>query len=414
MAKIQLAVIFGGRACEHDVSVITAVQAMSAADKNKYDIIPLYICKDGEWYTGEPLFDIKTFEHFSSKIDGVERVLPDITANNGFIFDYPKQKLFAKPRTLAKIDVAMPIFHGMNGEDGTVQGMLELMNVPYTSAGLVGSSVGMDKIAQKMLYKGCGFPILDFLWYTRDAWRGNPDRILDEITEKLGTEIFAKPANLGSSIGITKATSRETLREAMAVAFSYDRRVIVEPAVNKPLEINCSVLGFGDSVESSPCEAPVSWQEFLTFDEKYLASSGNKSSGGMANLRRQIPAPISDDMTKRIQTLSLDIFGALDCKGVVRIDYMITPATNELFVNEINTIPGSLSFYLWEAKGVPFVKLIDRMVEAALDAHKQKNESSFAFESPIIKQFGGVKGKSSGKSGGGKTGGQAGLLKGGA
>ena len=396
--KIGLAVLYGSRTCEHDVSIVSAVQFMHAADKNKYNVIPVYIARDGSWYSGAPLMDIGIYTSFNPKADGIARVLPDITSPTHDLVEYDaRPKLLGGGRKVyASIDVAAPIFHGLNGEDGSIQGLLELMNVPYTSSGLSGSSVGMDKIIMKQMFRGCGFPMLDFVWFTRDAWRADQNAVLDEIEKKIGYACFVKPANLGSSIGINKANDRDALREAMEVAFSFDRRVVVESALNQPVEVNCSVLGFGEDVTASPCEKPVTWKEFLTFEEKYIpggksapgAKDGGSKRGGMADQKREIPAPIGDEMTARVQRLSVDIFRAMDCKGVVRIDYMIDSKDNALYVNEINTIPGSLSFYLWQAAGMPYDQLIDRMVEYAKAAHRQKNESTFGFDSAILASAG--------------------------
>jgi len=390
-----MVVLFGSRSCEHDVSIVSAVQWMAAADPEKYNVIPVYISRDGAWYAGQPLRKLETFRPFKGESEFVLRVLPDLTGGTRSLLAYEdRPRLFGshKPKAVAKIDVAVPIFHGLNGEDGSMQGVLELMNVPYTSSGLVGSAVGMDKIAMKQLFRGCGFPVLTNVWFARGAWDQGPDAILSEIEREIGFPCFVKPANLGSSIGISKARDLETLRHAMEVAFEYDRRVLVEPGVEQPLEINCSAMGFENDVTASVCEMPVSWEDFLTFDEKYIANAkGGK--GGMANLKHQIPAPIGDALTVRIQDLTRDIFRALDCKGVVRVDFLLDRTSEMLYVNEINTIPGSLAFPLWEPMGIPYPKLIDQLVEYAERAHAEKNRASFGFDSTILQSasLGGMK-----------------------
>ncbi|GHU70353.1 D-alanine--D-alanine ligase [Clostridia bacterium] len=415
--KKTMAVLFGSRSVEHDVSIVSAVQWMATADRSKYDIVPVYISHDGSWYTGAPLTELNAYKPFNPSTTGIKRVMPDLTADACTLVERSPEhiKIFTKlsQSVVAKIDVAVPIFHGLNGEDGTVQGVLELMNVPYTSSGLVGSAVGMDKIAMKQLFRGMDFPILDFYWTTREAWTKRHGVIIGEIESQIPYPVFVKPANLGSSIGISKAKTRADLIEALEVAFSYDRRAVVEPAVENPVEINCSALGFDEDVRVSVCEMPVSWQEFLTFEEKYIPgaksgasdkfgsktggalgeASSAKTPGGMANAKRRIPAPISDELTRRIQSLSLDIFRALDCKGVVRIDYIVDSNKDSLYVNEINTIPGSLAYYLWEASGLSYPQLIDHMVELAERAHARKNEAKFGFDSAILKSvsLGGAK-----------------------
>ncbi len=394
MQKLHLAVLFGGRACEHDVSVITALQCMDAIDASQYDIIPVYIARDGSWYTGAPLRSLPFIREFTPNASGITRVYPDVTAGSGALLAIERKKglLLGGGDSLvvaARMDVALLAFHGMNGEDGAVQGLLELMNVPYTSSGLVGSAVGMDKIAMRQLFKGCGFPVLDAVWFTRLEWERDAAEIIGRVESALAYPVYVKPANLGSSIGISRAADREALEEAVQVALSYDRRIIVETGIENPVEVNCSVLGFDQDVEPSILEMPVSWKEFLTFDAKYLGGSkgpkGAPSKGeGMASLSRRIPAPIGDEKTKRIQSLARDIFRVLDCKGVVRIDFMLDE--DSVYVGEINTIPGSLSFYLWEPTGLPYGLLINKLVELAFRAHGEKNRAVFAFESSILRQ----------------------------
>lgn len=387
MEKIRLGVLFGGRACEHDVSIVSALQCMDAVDAAQYDVIPVYISRDGAWYTGQALRRMEFVRDFKPEAAGITRVYPDATAGSGALLAIARKKGLLGGDSLvvaARLDAALLAFHGMNGEDGTVQGLLELMNIPYTSSGVVGSAVGMDKIVMRQLFKGCGLPVLDFEWFDRDGWSRDADAVLDRIEGALKYPMFVKPCNLGSSIGISRATDRDSLREAAEVALSYDRRVLVETGIESPVEVNCSVLGFGEDATPSVCEMPVGWEEFLTFDEKYLRGSKGGKSSGMETLRRQIPAPIGEAMTERIQRMSVEIFRILDCKGVVRIDFMIDGET--LYVGEINTIPGSLSFYLWEPMGMPYGKLVDKLVEMAYRAHAEKNRSVFAFDSNILRQ----------------------------
>lgn len=395
MARIRLAVFFGGRACEHDVSIVSALQCMDSIDTSAYEIIPVYISRDGAWYTGEKLRDLPFLRAFKPDAEGVTRVYPDVTAGSGALMAIERKKGLLGGggdalKVFARMDAALPVMHGTNGEDGALQGLFELMNIPYTSAGLMGSSVGMDKIAMRALFRGCGFPVLPDVWFTRAMWGKDAEAVIRDIEEKLSYPVFVKPANLGSSIGITRASYREALREAVEVALAYDRRILVEKGLESPVEVNCAVLGFDEDVTPSVCEMPVSWKEFLTFDEKYLrggdSAKGAKGAeaGGMETLARRIPAPIGDGPTARIQALSRDIFRALDLKGVVRIDYMIDG--EDLYVGEVNTIPGSLAFYLWEPMGIPYAKLIDRLVELAFTAHAEKNRAVFAFDSTLLQK----------------------------
>ena len=385
MSKTQLGVIFGSRSCEREVAIISAVQLMNNVNVEAYDVIPVYISEQGVWYTGAPLRKIETFRHFNPDAPGIERVELDMTAGSGALLSTrPGKGLFGHPTRVmvARLEVCLVVMHGLNGEDGTLQGMLELANLPYTSTGVAGSAIGMDKIMMKQFFRGAGLPVLPGAWFTRSRWEAAREQVLDEVEAQLGYPVFVKPANLGSSIGVSRADHREGLADSLDLAFDYDRRVLVEKGLDRPIELNCSVLGYDDEVEASPIEMPISAEKFLDFKEKYLASGGSK---GMASLHRVLPAPIPEELRDRLQQLSCDIFRMLDCKGVVRIDYMWDRATEDVFITEINTIPGSLAFYLWENAGVKYQTLIDRMVRCARRAHEDKNSRNYAFTSDILK-----------------------------
>ena len=394
MSKIQLGVIFGSRSCEREVAIISAVQLMNHVNTEKYDIIPVYIDEQGRWYTGAPLRDVKTFQHFNPDMKGIDLVRLDLAAGSGaLIANRPGKGLFGHPtqEVVARLEVCVIVMHGMHGEDGTLQGLLEMANLPYTSTGVAGSAIGMDKIMMKQFFKGADLPVLPGTWYQRSQWEKDQAAVLNDVEEKLGYPVFVKPANLGSSIGVSRADDREGLIDSLQLAFDYDRRVLVEKGLDKPIELNCSVLGYDDDVTASPIEMPVTGEQFLDFSEKYLASGGSK---GMASLHRILPAPIDDGLRDQIQALSKDIFRMMDCKGVVRIDYMFDRATEKIFITEINTIPGSLAFYLWENAGVKYTELIDRMVRHAQRAHEDKNMHNYAFTSNILTSvnLGGAKG----------------------
>ena len=392
MSKLNIAVIFGSRSCEHDVSIISALQLIEAAKTAGFTVIPVYISREGLWYTGEALTQIETFREFNPMGKGITRVNLDVSANAGDLWAWPPQRagLFAKvPAPIAHIDVAIPVLHGLHGEDGTVQGLLEMANIPYASSGVLGSSVGMDKIAMKQMLRGAGYPVLDFVWFTRDQLKTDREAILLKIEREIKYPAFVKPAALGSSIGVSKAGSREELERAIDLAASYDRRILVEVGINNPVEINCAALGYGEEVRTSVCEMPVpsTGDKFLNFFEKYLRNAGTKgeSSRGMKSLSRVVPAPIGEELTERIQRMTKEIFKLLDCRGTVRIDFILDE-NDVLYVNEPNTIPGSLAFYLWQECGVSFGKLVEIMVEDALRAHADKNTSVFAFDSTILQK----------------------------
>ena len=385
MSKKQLGVIFGSRSCEREVSIISAIQLMRHADTEKYDVIPVYIDEHGGWYTGEKLKDIHSYQPFQPNQAGIVRVYLDMTSGSGALLTTERGKgLFSREeiRAVARIDVFVVVMHGMNGEDGTLQGMLELANVPYTSSGVGASALGMDKILMKQFFRGADLPVLPSVWYTMTEFQADPGRILKETEEVLGYPVYVKPAKLGSSIGVSRAENGEELREALELAFEYDRRVLVEKGLTKPVELNCSVLGYDGEMTASPIEMPISGEDFLDFKEKYLAGGGSK---GMASLHRVLPAPIEDDLRIRIQEMSKSIFRMMDCKGVVRIDYMFDRDSGGLYITEINVIPGSLAFYLWENAGMPYRELIDRMVELAEKAHLDKNQANYAYTSDILK-----------------------------
>lgn len=393
--KLRLAVVFGSRTCEHDVSIISALQAAQNADRNEYDVLYVYIDKNGEWYTGERLADIAFYRNFDPR--AVVRVLPMGANGKLRLMQHPDDKLFpiGRLRQIAEADVVMPVMHGMNGEDGTIQGMLELWGVPYTSAGVLGSSLGMDKIAMKRMFKACGLPVLTDTTVERAEWKKDRAAVIKRVMSVLPLPVYVKPANLGSSIGINRADDEVSLENAIDIAVSYDRRVLIEKGVSDLMEINCSVLGYAGEATASVTEMPVRWSDFLSFEEKYLrgAKGGAKGgSKGMTSLDRQMPAPISAEMTAKVEKLAIEAFKALDCKGVCRIDFLVDKTTNEIYIGEINTIPGSLSFYLWEAKGVKFSDLIDKMVEYALLANAERNENVFSYASGILNGASGAKG----------------------
>ena len=382
--KLNIGVVFGSRTCEHDVSIISGLQAAQALDRESYDVTLIYIGRDGRWFLGDALKDIKFYPAFDET--KVAQVFP--AGENGKLVLYRlggKKKLFGGQalEKAAAVDVVLPVMHGLNGEDGTLQGMLELFNVPFASAGVLGSAVGMDKIAMKLLFKGCGFPVVEGIWFNRDRWSGERDNVMNEAEREIGYPMIVKPANLGSSIGITRATDRRSLEDAIDTAVAYDHRILVEKAITPLREVNCSVLGYGDDIETSELEMPVSGA-LLDFQKKYLAKSGGGE--GMASLSRLIPAPIPEEVAERVREIAVGAFRAMDLKGVVRIDFILDE-NDGVYINEANTIPGSLAFYLWEPKGVSFSQMLDQMVVNALRAHADRNGSVFSYDSEILSRI---------------------------
>lgn len=385
--KQNIAVVFGGRTCEHDVSVITGHQILENADRSKYDLIPVYIARDGRWYTGPRLLDIGFLNAFDPQ-EVAEVYIESTYGTRGLYESNPRGRFFKSGRAhLHALDAVIPAMHGMNGEDGTLQGLLEIAGIPYAGPGVFGSALGMDKIGMKRFFIGSGFPVLPFASLERGQWEQDVGAVVARIEQALRYPMFVKPANLGSSIGISRAEDRQGLKEAIAVALGFDRRVLVEQGIDCT-EINCSALGIGCRAEASVCEQPVSWKEFLTFDQKYMhGGKGGKETEGMRSLSRILPAPVGDEMTERIQKMTVDIFCAMDLKGVVRVDYMIDKADGALYVNEINTLPGSFAYYLWEPMGISFPALIDRLIEQAFEAHREKRRNNYAYGTNLLSHY---------------------------
>lgn len=397
----KVGVIFGGVTCEHDVSVVTGLQLIENVDKTKYEVVPIYIHSDGEWYVGDELLNIGIYEKFEEKKSALKKgvILP-----NKPMLMIEGTGLFGKP-TYIKLDVVIPAMHGMHGEDGTVQGLLELAGIPYTSSGVLGSSVGMDKIIMKQVFEANGLPVLPYTFFLRNEWAQNKDKIIEKIEETLSYPMFVKPSNLGSSIGISKAKDRDGLINAIEVAINYDERILVEKGVEDLKEVNCSGLGRADNVRVSVCERPLNWAEFLTFEDKYLSGGkSQKSSGtkGMSSMSRKVPADILDVQTNQIREYTKKAFKAVNAKGVVRVDYIIDNTDGKVYINEINTIPGSFAFYLWSYDNeFSYKELIDEIIKIAEKDFEEKKKNNYTFNSNIIdmQKGAGAKGAKSGKLG---------------
>jgi D-alanine-D-alanine ligase len=385
LERRRVGVIFGGRSVEHDVSIVTAHQAMAILAED-HDVIPIYVTREGRWYAGEALNDLEVYRKRNWTDAGVEAFIASSTGHGGLYV--PPSGRFAKTRTIP-LDVMLPAIHGTYGEDGTLQGLLELAGIPYAGSAVTGSAAGMDKITMKAVFKAAGLPVVRDLVLDTQRLLADENSVIDEIERAIGYPAFVKPSRLGSSVGIGKAPDRTALADALDVARRYDNRLLVEVAMEGCDEINCSVLGGpGTEPRVSVCEQPVAWEEFLTFSDKYLrggkVGDGAKSDGGMAGLERRIPAPISDDLTKLVQHNALTAFKAIDAAGVARIDSFVNQETGETCVMEINTTPGSFAFYLWEATGVSFRQLMNEVIDIAIAAHEAKSELMFTFESGML------------------------------
>lgn len=399
--KIKIALLFGGKSAEHDISVISALQAYRHLNRDKYDVYPVYITKDGEMFYGEETGSIEAYANIDYLLSRSFRV--SLVREGGKVtLVYDKKPLFGG-RKIADVDVALPVVHGTNVEDGTIQGYLQLLGLPYCGCDILSSAVGMDKYVTKTILREAGIPVLDCVRARLAEYSGDPEAVISTIEEKIGYPVIVKPVNCGSSIGISKAADREALKESLADAFTYSDRIIAERAIVSLREINCSVLGDGDSAEASECEEPVGSDEILSFNDKYVGGAKSSAKGGaktdedakgMASLKRKIPAPITSEQREYIRSTAVKAFQALGCGGISRIDFLLDTETGEIFFNEINTIPGSLSFYLWEPLGVKYTELLDRMIALALKRDRQNRALTFTFESSVLAgaSLGGAKG----------------------
>ena len=388
--KLRVGVIFGGESVEHEVSIISSVQAMKRMDSEKYEIIPIYIGKDREWYTGKLLSNIDIY----SDLDLLKKYAKNVVLTNkkdSFVLVNKK----GLRRVVDYIDIAFPIVHGTNVEDGTLQGYLELIGIPYVGSNLYSASIGQDKVFQKQILKSSNLPVVDYDWFFDSEYKDNEEEILKRI-KKIGYPVMIKPARLGSSVGIGKAHNEEEVKMCIEEAIKYDEKILVEKVVDNLVEVNCSVLGNYEYQSASEIEEVMGADEFLSYRDKYLGGSKGKisktGSKGMVSTNRILPARLDDKMTNEVKELSKSVFKVLNAAGVIRIDYLIDKKTKKIYINETNTIPGSLSFYLWEATDKPYKELLDDLITLGIKTYKKKKRKVFSFETNISSNFNGIKG----------------------
>ncbi|MFH1720488.1 MAG: D-alanine--D-alanine ligase, partial [Patescibacteria group bacterium] len=354
---MRVGVVFGGKSGEHEVSIVSAGSVMNAMDKSKYEIIPIGITKNGKWYTGDNV--VQGF-----KDGNYERLTPITLHTDPGKRGYIEVEEGGKH---VKLDLVFPVLHGPYGEDGTIQGLFEMANIPYVGAGVLGSSLAMDKLMTKAVLTEAGIPNTPYIGVLRKDYEKDPDTVVREIGEKISFPCFVKPANLGSSVGISKVKGEGELKPALDEAFKYDRRVCVEKGLNAR-EIEVSILGNDEPEASLPGEVIVGG-EFYDYNDKYV--DGKSTT--------QVPADLPDDLLKKIQKLAIDAYRAVDCAGFARVDCFVDRDTGEVYLNEINTIPGftSISMYpkMWEASGLSYPKLIDRLIELALERYNDKQRN---------------------------------------
>ncbi|MEF2643851.1 MAG: D-alanine--D-alanine ligase family protein, partial [Paramuribaculum sp.] len=331
--KTNIGVFFGGCSTEHEISVISASQAMSAIDRSVYDVTPVYITKQGQWYTGDALFDVANYRDIPALLSKCRKVYMRPEKGDFNIYEC-RHRMFGS-EVVTRLDVAIPVLHGSYGEDGTFEGVLDAIGIPYAGCNVLASANGMDKITMKMILQACNVPVVDYVWFTDGQWAADSTSILDDIERRLGYPVIVKPANLGSSVGIGRAADRDQLKERIDTAEQYSTRIIVEHMVENLHEVNCSVLGDCDDYITSVCEEPIKSGEILSYEDKYMG--GTKGAKGMQASQKRIPADLPQDVSDRIRFLAGETFRVLSCHGVSRVDVIMDADNGRIYVNEINT-----------------------------------------------------------------------------
>lgn len=390
MNKKKVAVIFGGKSPEHEVSVITGLQVIEHIDKKAFDFLPIYVAKDGRWFSGQELLKIETYRNLLSIPDKAtqEAVIPSDSTNSLLPISKTSLNPFKKTEAQA-IDIILPTFHGGMGESGSFQGMFDVMNIPYVGPSVLGAALSMDKVVMKQLFLQNKLPITKYLWFQRSAFAKKKDAILSQIEKELHYPLFVKPVNGGSSIGTTKAHDRKELEHAIEVANVFDKRFIVEESFENAKEVNISVIGnAGSELITSVCEEVFSSGEVLTYEDKYVG--GGKKTGpskGMASLMRKIPADLPKEVEEKIKTLAKQAFSVLESGGVARVDFLVNKKTHDVVILEINNPPGSMAFYLWEATGMSFTKMLTKLLDLAVERYQDEAQNTKTFSSNILENF---------------------------
>lgn len=402
--KIKVGVIFGGESVEHEVSIITAIQAMNKIDQEKYEIIPIYITKNREWFTGEMLKDIDVYQDLSLIKKYAKNVV--LYYKNG---RYVLQNKGLFKYVVKEIDIAFPIVHGTNVEDGVLQGYLQTIGIPYVGPNVYAGVVGQDKAFMKDVWSSALLPITKYVWFYDIDYKKDRDEVVKKVS-KLKYPVIVKPATTGSSVGISVCEDEDKLIDAIDDAIQYDSKIVVEEVVENLKEVNIAVMGNYEHQKVSEIEEVLSSNKFLTYSDKYLGNGKSsklggkvpvKSSKGMASTNRKLPADLSDKLRKEIEDIAIKAFKVLGSSGNSRIDFLINEKTNKVYINEINSIPGSLSFYLWDAKDVNFTNVLDEMINIGIKDYKKRVSKTHSFDTNILQGFSssglkgmkGVKGK---------------------
>ena len=383
---IKLGVIFGGESVEHEVSIISAVQAMNKMDTEKYEIVPIYITKDKKWYTGEILKDIETYQdmnllkRYTKNVVLLEKKGRFILQSQGFF-----------KREVKELDLMFPIVHGTNVEDGVLQGYLRTVGIPFVGSDVLASAVAQDKVVQKQIFECSDLPITDYIWFYDSEYLEDSEAIIRKA-KKLGYPVIVKPASLGSSVGIGTAHNEEELKEKIEDAINYDTKIIVEEMVKNLTEVNISVLGNYEMQDLSVIEEVMSDNDLLTYEDKYINGGKKGSSKGMLSATRKIPADITDKQTEQVKEIATTAFKALNASGNVRIDFLVDKKSKKVYINEVNSCPGSLAFYLWEPLNIDYTELLDKMINIAIKNYKKRLNKTYSFDTNILQGFSGTKG----------------------
>jgi D-alanine-D-alanine ligase len=367
--KIKVGLIFGGRSGEHEVSFCSASSIIKAIDKDKYTVVPIGITKEGRWISPQD----SELALQSGRIEGKNTViLLNDSFSKSLVCIDNNQKL-DKSSALEKLDAIFPVLHGPYGEDGTVQGLLELANIPYVGAGVAASAISMDKDLMKIIFQQKGLPILKWMTIKRKEWQKDKEKILSLVQNDFEYPLFVKPTNLGSSVGITKVHKKEELEKAIDLASSYDRKLLIEQGLEEVREIECGVLG-NDEPQASVAGEVKPAGEFYDYDSKYIDKE----------TQLIVPADLPDEVSQEVQWIALRAFKAIDAAGMARVDFFVTKKENKIYLSEINTIPGftSVSMYprLWQASGIPYPDLIDQLIQLALERHRDKNQNKISYD----------------------------------
>ena len=399
--RIKVGVIFGGESVEHEISIISAIQAMNHMDEEKYEIIPIYITKDRQWYTGEMLRDVESYKDLELIKQYAKNVV--LYYKNG---EFVLQKKGFFKGIINTIDIAFPIVHGTNVEDGVLQGYLQTIGIPYVGPNVYAGVVGQDKVFMKDVFNSCCLPMPKYTWFYDIDYKKDSEAIIKKVS-KLKYPVIIKPATTGSSIGISTVYTETELADAIDMAIQYDNKIVVEEMVNNLSEVNISVLGNYEKQKVSEIEELLSDEDFLTYEEKYI--SGNKKgkmgckkmngSKGMLSASRKIPADISDKMKKEVEDIAVKAFKSLGSSGCCRIDFLVDKKAKKVYINEINSIPGSLAFYLWEPINISYKELLDEMITIGIKDYKKRVSKTHTFDTNILEGFnGGLKGMKGSKT----------------